>query len=168
MILTKPPKTKLAKPNQIYRNLKGEAIALNNLLADEKKLVSELQSKAKRAKEWPAFRNWWMSRVAEFYETKGLARSEILRTAGYRIGQDLASRLMVKQGLARAPDYRDELEAIIAQRFSTRREFCKATGLSEDMVSHVLSKRKHLAVDTLEESLRRIGYMLRITPSVQG
>ncbi len=159
---------KLTKQAELYRNLKGESFSIHGLPEDERKLITELQSKAKRTKEWSSFRNFWMSRVGEFYEQKGLSRPQILKTAGYRIGQDLASRMGIKQGWMRHPDYRDELESIIHQRFKTRREFCEATGLSEDMVSHVLAKRKHLAVNTLEESLRRIGYTLHIAPAAQG
>ena len=157
---------KLTKQANTYRNLKGEMISFGSLPADERKLIAEIQSKAARAKDWSAFRNFWMSRVSEFYAVQKLTRPQIRETAGYRIGQDLASRLLIEQGLARHPDYRDELESLILQRFKTRREFCKATGLSEDMLSHVLSKRKHLAVNTLEESLRRIGYTLHIAPAV--
>lgn len=35
------------------------------------------------------------------------------------------------------------------------------------MLSHVLAKRKHLAVDTLADALAKIGYMLRIVPRVE-
>jgi hypothetical protein len=50
------------------------------------------------------------------------------------------------------------------QRFKTRREFCEATGLSEDMLSHVLARRKHLAIDTLSSALEKVGYTLHIGP----
>ena len=73
-------------------------------------------------------------------------------------------RLAVAQGVARNPDYRDEIEELIRTRFKTRREFCEATGLSEDMLSHVLARRKHIAIDTLSEALSRIGCFLRIVP----
>jgi hypothetical protein len=106
-----------------------------------------------------------MSRVARFYAARGLSRRDVRQTAAYRIGQDLASRIAIDAGLTRAPDYRDELERIIRQRFSTRRDFCRATGLSEDMLSHVLAKRKHLAVDTLAMALQKIGYALRVVPA---
>jgi hypothetical protein len=82
----------------------------------------------------------------------------------YRIAQDIGGRIALATGMARLGDYRDELEMLIHQRFRTRREFCEATGLSEDMLSHVLAKRKHLAVDTLVEALGRIGYALHIAP----
>ena len=72
--------------------------------------------------------------------------------------------MAVEAGLARVPDYRDELDALIRSRFQTRREFCQATGLTEDMLSHVLSGRKHLAIETLSEALQKIGFSLRIVP----
>ena len=72
--------------------------------------------------------------------------------------------LVLSAGLARASDYRDELEELVRSRFGTRRAFCEATGLSEDMVSHVLARRKHLAIDTLTEALGRIGCALHIVP----
>ena len=49
--------------------------------------------------------------------------------------------------------------------FPTQKAFCDATGLSEDLVSHVLARRKHLAIDTLSEALRRIGYHIEIVPT---
>jgi hypothetical protein len=33
------------------------------------------------------------------------------------------------------------------------------------MLSHVLARRKHLAIDTLESALGKIGYTLRIMPA---
>lgn len=92
-------------------------------------------------------------------------RKQSRQTAVYRIAQDLGSRIAIQAGFARMPDYRDELDELIRSRFKTRREFCRATGLSEDMVSHVLARRKHLAVDTSQEALSKIGYSLRIVPS---
>jgi hypothetical protein len=129
----------------------------------ERALIGDLQESSARV-NWREFSNLWMPRVNEFYSSRGLRRREIRDLPVYRIAQDLASRLSVSAGVARPPDYRDELEEIIRARFRTRREFCKATGLSEDMLSHVLSRRKHLAVGTLAEALERIGYALRVVP----
>jgi hypothetical protein len=42
------------------------------------------------------------------------------------------------------------------------RAFCKATGLSEDMLGHVLAGRKELSLEALRKGLERIGYRLRI------
>lgn len=156
------------KQADVYVDLKGREVSLDKLTAAEKKLIAELKSAAKKADDWSAFSNLWMTKISEFYADQGLTRPQIRQTAGYRIGQDLDSRLAVAKGMARSPDYRDELESLIEQRFQTRRAFCEATGLSEDMLSHVLSKRKHLAINTLEDSLRRIGYSLHIAPTAES
>jgi hypothetical protein len=39
--------------------------------------------------------------------------------------------------------------------------------LAEDLISHVLARRKHLAIDTLTEALDKIGYRLEIRPTPQ-
>ena len=65
---------------------------------------------------------------------------------------------------ARQSDDRDELETLILTRCKNRRAFCESTGLSEDMLSHVLAKRKNLAIDTLAEALGKIGYAIHILP----
>jgi hypothetical protein len=88
----------------------------------------------------------------------------MIETPVYRILQDLGSRLGIAQGKVRMSDYRDELEQLILTRFKTRRAFCEATGLSEDMLSHVLARRKHLGIDTLTDALAKIGFALHITP----
>ena len=152
------------KKTNVYQDLKGRELALGDLPKAERTLIDQLRVEAKKAADWSDFSNLWMSKVSEYYSAQGLTRPQIRQTAGYRIGQDLDSRLAISKGMARAPDYRDELELLIHERFQTRREFCEATGLSEDMLSHVLSKRKHLAINTLEECLQRIGFTLHIAP----
>jgi hypothetical protein len=86
----------------------------------------------------------------------------------YRVAQDLSSRMAVAAGLARLGDYRDELEELIQEKFPNRRTFCKAAGLSEDMLSHVLKGRKDLSLESLTKALDRIGYKLRILPALPG
>ena len=76
----------------------------------------------------------------------------------------LSGRIAVAQGHARVGDYRDELEILIVTRFKSRREFCKATGLSEDMLSHVLAGRKDLSIEALAKALGKIGYGIRMVP----
>lgn len=147
-----------------YIDLKGREFSLAELDADERTLLKSLEQRADRAPPWHEFANFWMKLVGEFYDGRGLSRSQVRHTALYRIAQDLASRLAVEQGVARVPDYRDEIEALVRTRFKTRREFCEATGLSEDMLSHVLAGRKHIAIDTLSDALSRIGCALKIVP----
>jgi len=147
-----------------YRDLRGREIDLSGLDDEERQLADEIQRRAAEAPAWNDFDNEWVGRVGEFYQSRGLTRREITRTAVWRIAQDLSGRLAIEQGHARAPDYRDELEDLIRERFRNRREFCRATGISEDMLSHVLARRKHIAINTLNDALARVGYTLRIEP----
>jgi PAS domain-containing protein len=145
-------------------DLNGRVYALTGLDKSERALVKRLKSFAESGPEWSSYRNFWLREVEQFYAARGLGRREIIETVGYRVGQDLGSRLGIVQHKTRLSDYRDELEQLILTRFKTRREFCKTTGLSEDMLSHVLAKRKHLAVDTLAKALEKVGYTLHIVP----
>jgi hypothetical protein len=150
--------------NNIYVDQKGRELPLTGLDPQERQLVAELQHHAQSKPDWNAFENYWTAAVAAFYDSRGISRRQSHETVVYKIAQDLSGRLAVRAGLARLPDYRDELEEIIRTSFRTRREFCHATGLSEDMLSHVLAHRKHLAIETLTQVLDRIGYTLRIVP----
>jgi hypothetical protein len=67
-------------------------------------------------------------------------------------------------GHVRPDDYRDELASLIDREFPSRRAFCKATGISPDMLSHVLAARKDLSLECLNKALARIGYRLLIVP----
>ncbi len=147
-----------------YVNLKGDFICVADLTDAEQKFVAKLKRQAKQIGEWNEFENYWTRAVADFYQDSGMTRKQIRETGVYRIAQDLGSRLAVEAGIARVPDYRDELNELIRSRFQTRREFCQATGLTEDMLSHVLAGRKHLAIETLASALSRIGFSLRIVP----
>ncbi len=147
-----------------YEDLKGQQWDLTVLDAEERNLVADLQRRVETHPDWNDFDNYWMPRVAALYDARGLSRADSAGTAVYQIAQDLSGRLAITLGLARTPDYRDELRESIRTHFKTRREFCEATGLSEDMLSHVLSGRKNLALDTLAKALHRIGYRIHLVP----
>jgi len=149
--------------NDIYVDLTGDQIPLGGLDNEEFELVRALQHRAETRADWIDFENYWVGAVADLYDGRGVPRSQSRRTAVFRIAKDLSGRLAIAAGMARAPDYRDELEELIRSRFKTRREFCEATGLSEDMLSHVLARRKHMSIEALAHALDRIGFRLRIT-----
>jgi hypothetical protein len=144
--------------------LEGNPIGLTDLDAEEWRLLSRLRRRARTHPDWNDFDNYWMQAVADFYDARGMSRAASRRTAVYRVAQDLSSRLAVAAGLARPPDYRDQLDELIRVRFPSRRAFCEAAGLSEDLLSHVLAGRKHLSLETLSRALERIGYRLEFTP----
>ena len=146
-----------------YTDLRGQTFNLSDMGREELELFRQLRTDAEKL-DTAAYHNHWIQQVSQLLSARGLSRAEIVRTTLYRLAQDLGSRQQVQRGEARAPDYRDELEQIIREKFKTQRAFCEATGMSEDMLSHVLAFRKHLAINTLTEALARIGYGLRITP----
>jgi hypothetical protein len=147
-----------------YTTVRGQIFGVAGLEADERDLIARLQAEADARPEWSQFQNFSLAEVGKFYSDKGLTRREITETIGWRIGQDLGSRLGISQGVMRLGEYRGELEVLIMRNFPTRKAFCDATGLSEDMLSHVLARRKHFAIDTLNDALAKIGYTIHITP----
>lgn len=147
---------------QTYTDLKGREVSTAALDDEERKLVVRIKRRAKTHPDWNDFENYWTGAIGEFYDERGVPRKQARKSAVYRIAQDLGSRIGIEQGYVRRSDYRDELASLIRERFNSQREFCNATGLSEDMLSHVLARRKHLAIDTLTDALERIGCTLRI------
>jgi hypothetical protein len=153
------------KQSDVYIDLDGQEISLVHLDAAERKLVARLLRRARIHPDWDAFDNWWTRAVPTFYEGRGLARQRVRRTVPWQIAQDLSARLGIAAGCVRPDDYQGELEDLIRDKFPSRRAFCQATGISEDMLSHVLAGRKDLSLAKLTEALGRIGYRLRIVPA---
>jgi len=153
--------------NGDYVDLDGNLVSLAGLDAGERALVARLRRRARTHPDWCAFNEFAMAAVAAFYDRRGLSRRQAGRTPVFRIALDLGNRLGIAEGRVRAPepgDYRDELEQLVLQ-FPSRAAFCKATGISPDMLSHVLAGRKDLSLDRLAKALGRIGYRLNFVPA---
>lgn len=148
----------------LYVDLDGHEFCLEHLDAEECKLLARIRRRARTHPDWDAFDNYWTNAVPTFYKPRGVARKEAPRTLPWRIAQDPSSRLGIATGLVRPDDYQGDLEDLIREKFPSQRAFCKATGLSEDMLSHVLAGRKDLSLAKLTGALERIGYRLRIVP----
>jgi hypothetical protein len=151
-------------PTETYTDLHGRQHSLGGLTKQERTALQRLRKLAAGSPDWMAYSNQFVTEMEKLLPSTGKSRRELTQTVVYRVGQDLGSRLGVAQGKMRRSDYRDELQQLIATRFRNRREFCEATGLSEDMLSHVLAKRKNLAIDTLAEALAKVGFAIHITP----
>jgi hypothetical protein len=153
----------MRQPN-IYVDLDGRQFCLEHLDADELKVLARIRRRSRTNPDWDAFDNYWTRAIPAFYEARGLPRAEVRETLLWRIAQDLSSRLGIAAGLVRPDDYQGDLEDLIRDKFTSQRAFCRATGLSEDMLSHVLAGRKDLSLARLTQALTRIGYRLRIVP----
>ena len=152
------------RANEVYTTLNGQSIALDRLDAEERACLATLTKRFRAKTDWNAFDNAWTSELAALYDSRGVPRSKSRQSALFQVALDLSGRLAIDQGYAREPDYRDELEFLINTQFKSRREFCRQTGISEDMLSHVLARRKHVSMDTLTNALARIGYAIHIVP----
>jgi hypothetical protein len=152
------------KRNDLYLDLEGNEISLANLDADERRLITQLRRRADGKPDWIDFDNFAFHAVMDLYNAKGTPRKEVKQSVPFQIALDLSARLGISQRMIRAPDYLDQLEDLVLNHFPSRRAFCKATGLSDSMLSHVLAGRKDLSMAALTKALARIGYQLRITP----
>jgi hypothetical protein len=150
---------------EIYVDLDGRETCLGHLDAQERKLLARIRRRARTHPDWDSFDNYAFRAVGEFYDARGTPRAVSREGVIFRVVQDLSSRIAVAAGLARIGDYRDELKELIDEHYPTRRAFCKATGLAEDLLSHFLAGRKDLSLATLTKALERIGYRLRIAPA---
>jgi hypothetical protein len=148
----------------VYVDLDGHEYCLEHLDADERKLLARIRRRARTSPDWNAFDNYWTNAVPALYVERGVPRKEVPRTLLWRIAQDLSGRLGIAAGLVRPDDYQGDLENLVREKFPSQRAFCRATGLSEDMLSHVLAGRKDLSLASLTQALARIGYQLRIVP----
>jgi hypothetical protein len=147
-----------------HTTLRGLQLDLTSLTAEEAAVFDQARRAYVESPEWHEFKQKWLNEVLSIYDRQKLPRREAVAKPLYRAVQDLGSRLMVQGGYAKMPSYREQIEALIETHFETRREFCEATGLSEDMLSHVLKGRKDVSIVTLTESLCKIGYALAIVP----
>jgi hypothetical protein len=146
-------------------DLDGREICLGHLDAEERKLLARIRRRARTHPDWDAFDNYAFRAVGEFYDARGVPRTVSRDGVLFRVALDLSSRLGIAAGLVRPDDYQGDLEDLIREKFATQRAFCKATGISEDMLSHVLAGRKDLSLEALTKALGRIGYRLRIVPA---
>lgn len=150
--------------DRTYTTLEFETIPAPSWSPEERRVLRDSQNYFAAKPDWGVFGNFWRPRVLTLYKARGLTTKRIIATPLYRILEDHEMRLATEQGEARSPEYRDDLAILIVQKFKTRRAFCKATGLSEDLLSHVLAGRKHFAIDTLGAALKKIGFRLAIVP----
>jgi hypothetical protein len=149
----------------VYLDLDGNPIALDGLDGEERRLLGRLERRARSGPDWTDFDSFWMTAVTEFYDSRTLNRLETIRTPIYQIAQDLSARLGIAQGMIQPPSYLDQLEDLVLNHFRSRRAFCKASGLAEDLLDEVLAGRKDLPLESLNKALERTGYRLRIVPA---
>lgn len=141
-----------------YRTLNGEAFNLNELTEQQKLIYAEVKSFYDTNPEWTEFTSLWIARIKEAFA--GKQPSSVVEEPIYKICQDMDSRLGIRQGYTKEPDYRDLLADIISRHFKSRYQFCKEIGIDEGYLSSVLAKKKHLSIEKLQEILDKIDYRI--------
>ena len=141
-----------------YKTLNGEIFDLDELTDELKAVYRELKTHYDTNMEWTEFPNLWTAKVRN--ALSGKHSSEIVDEPIYKICQDMESRLGIRQGYTKEPDYRDLLADIISLHFGSRYQFSKEIGIDEGYLSSVLNKKKNLSLEKLQEILKKINYRI--------
>lgn len=136
---------------------------LKSLTSDEQKLVERIRKEAHDF-GWEQFSNETTESIFDFYLSKGMKRKEVTNTPIYEFASHLLGRKMIEAGVARENDYRDDITAVIRERYKTRKAFCDDVGIEPDMLSHVLCHRRHFSMDSLLKILDKLDLKLAIMP----
>ena len=141
-----------------YRTLDGEVFNLDELTEQQKLIYSEVKAFYDTNPEWTLFSNFWMAKIKEAFASE--EPGSVVKEPIFEICQDLDSRLGVRQGYMREPDYRDLLADIISRHFKSRYQFCKEIGIDEGFLSAVLARKKHLSIEKLQEILDKLDHRI--------
>jgi hypothetical protein len=141
-----------------FKTLNGEVFALDRLTSEQKRIYSEAKSFYDENPEWREFSNFWITKIRDIFANE--EPSSVVEEPLYKICQDLESRLGIRQGYTREPDYRDLLADIIDLHYRSRYQFCKDMGIDEGYLSNVLNKKKHLSIERLQEILEKTNYRI--------
>lgn len=142
-----------------HRTLTGRVVDLRGLTQEEKSALTQVQSIFAERPSWTEFARRWQAIL-------GSASGDRVPvgTPLYLYCQDLEFRLGIAEGRVAPPDYRDRLADLIDERFGTRNAFCKAAGIDQGNLSHVLAGRKHLSLETLQKVLDTLRVQLELVP----
>jgi len=134
--------------------------ALHKAVYDEVKWVFQ-----QKKLPWPSFTNFWIGKLRAL---GGITPEEPI----WKICQDMDSRIGIQQELTREPTWRDLLEKVIDDLFTSRYAFCKATGVDQGFLSGVLHGKRNLSLPKLIEILAkinlRIAFIKKADPFTTG
>ncbi len=152
----------------MYLTLDNDEYSLDALDAEEQRLYQEVKRRFDTDMDAVEFTNFWMGLIRKQYES--IERAEIVALPLYKICQDLESRLAIRQGYAKEPDYRDLLADAIDMRYTSRYQFCKETGMDQGYLSSVLNKKKNTSFETFQRLLVLLNCRIAIidNPSLTG
>jgi hypothetical protein len=88
-----------------------------------------------------------------------------MESVAFRICQDLAGRLGIAERRVAEPDYRDYLLDLIEEKYGSRYEFCKQTGVDPGQLSRVFASKADLSLPHLNELLAKLDATLVVEPT---
>jgi len=142
--------------NRIYETLENVKYDLDALTEKEIKFLKEVMDFYTKKPNWNVFSNFWMGEGQTLWAA--MPRKDVIDLPIFNICLDLEMRLGIEQGYTRPPDYRDKLQGIIDDKFQSRYQFCKKTGISQDTLSRILNKRREPSLRLLKTILDALGY----------
>jgi transcriptional regulator with XRE-family HTH domain len=148
--------TKTPASEAIYETITGAQLPLSRLSEAEYDFLQVVAKKYNAKQDWTRFAAWWNAK----FNASGLTMDSVV----YRICQDLEGRLGINQRKVSPPDYRDYLGELIDAQFSSRQDFCRATGVDPGQLSRVLASRDNLSMKVLLEVLDVLHAQLVIQP----
>ncbi|MEW6365171.1 MAG: hypothetical protein AB1714_11115 [Acidobacteriota bacterium] len=145
-----------------YETLTGRQFDLMQLTSAQRQALRRLMQYFESGVEWGRFSVLWQKELADAMLSP--SPKERMRHPLYRIAQDLEMRLGISQGLVAPPDYRDYIVDRIEEKFGSRCNFCKTTGIREAFLSQVLAGKKDFSVAKLREVAEALGLRLALVP----
>lgn len=149
----------------IYRTLTGRVIDLHALSQKERDALAEVDAVFRLRPDWTEFARTWPAVLRKRVWGK---RKVPVGAPLYRVCQDMEFRLGVAQGQVAPPDYRDQLAELIEEKFGSRYAFCKAAGIDQGNLSHVLAGRKEFSLDVLRRALEVLDVQLDLVPTAEA
>lgn len=147
-----------------YRTLTGRVFELHVLSKKERAALSEVEELYRTTPDWTEFARAWPT----ILRRRVWGRKKVpVGSPLYRICQDMELRLGVAQGQVAPPDYRDHLVDLIEQKFGTRYAFCKAAGIDQGNLSHVLAGRKDFSLEVLRKVLDVLDMQLDLVSNAE-
>ncbi|MCO5167791.1 MAG: helix-turn-helix transcriptional regulator [Planctomycetes bacterium] len=147
-----------------YRTMTGRRIDLGALSSKERDALAEVEGLYEQRPDWTEFARTWPAVLRR----RVWGRKKVpVESALYRVCQDMELRLGVAQGQVAPPDYRDHLADLIEEKFGSRYAFCRAAGLDQGNLSHVLAGRKDFSLDVLRRVAELLDVQLDLVPTVE-
>lgn len=138
-----------------WTKLSKRVLDLNGLSAAEQEVLGLFYTKYTGGPAWATFGSWWLAALRR-------AGVDLKSSVLLQVGTDLENRLGVSQGKLAPPDVRDQLADLIEERYGSRAEFCRRTGIDPGQLSRFFAGQGDLTLGRLEKALRTLDVRLSI------